>query len=227
MICKYCKKEVPNSQVHAWEHHRDRFINDVISDLEEHILRQSSLFVKKYGLKEDISDVTQYVKTKMFLLLRDKFDPNIGIAKVFCRTSIHNFLLQVLQSYYRKDNVVLHNNPANIKLNSKFNVSNELRNSDVVSVVMDGETHHEPDGIEVVSGSSTMPDLIADRTFLVNSIESVLSANEYKVFMFLEQEGQAITQQEIADELGISQPAVNRYIKSIRRKVSEVLEDTL
>lgn len=228
MICKYCKTEITNLEEHIWEHHKDLKINDVLISLDSYIINRSKVFIKKYSLHLEMSDVAQYVRTGLFLILRDKFDFNLGTPEKFCKASIKNFLLQVLQDYKTKKNSVHNDIIKKVRYSHPLMPTKALESTPLISSERSSNKTERWSSRYIFEPiDNTSPDSVIEEKTTRQAIEDLLSVREYKVFVLMADVDNSMTQQEIADELNISQPMVNRYIKSIRRKVTEFLDNKL
>lgn len=220
-ICNYCGLVDDEVLVrkHIWRNHRKEEINRTITLLDPFLRTVSNRFIKRYKLLVEKDDLLQYLRTSIFILLNDHYNPTITTPEYFSKASCNIFLKRFLQEY-------------NYKCNSIHRCSSlalETGDSADGNVDIKDDYIHEQGKI-TKSHVKVLVDVQGDEihhTIEVEDMEkeilSVLTPTEKEIFKYMTDPSVKFTQKMIALSLGISQPMVSYRIKSIRKKAKNLL----
>jgi len=224
-ICLYCgvidNKE--GTRKHIWRYHKDKEINKTIKDLDKFLQTVSAVFMHRYKLLVEMDDLVQYLRTSIFIMLRDKYNPVIGTPEYFAKASCNNFLKRFLQAYHYKSNKVhieKDDNPISsrrrdvclnddLKIVQDYDINNNKPAQDKWWIIEDKRT------IDAISDMETKE--------VKEEIYSLLTPLEREVFDFITDESEKFTQKKIAEVLGVSQPLISYRIRLIRKKAENLL----
>lgn len=216
MVCKYCGYYFLKEDLylkHVWNEHKEKDIERVIVELDYFIRTIAVRFINRYGIAVEIDEIMQYLRTSIFLILRNKYDPERGKPTYFAKASCNNFLKRFIQEYYYKRNALYRGQGLKIA-NSGVDdrrllgfSSEDERSSDYV--VIDYPS---------VSPLDTM--MVDDLKFM---IIGTLNEIERSIFKYITDPHEKYTQSYIASCLNISQPLVSYKVKIIRQKTEKIL----
>ena len=218
-ICLYCG-EVDNEiaiRFHIWNEHQEKEINSIIKDLDVFLESVAIRFIGRYKILVEHDDLIQYLRTSIFLMLRDSYNPRRGTPEYFSKASCNIFLRRFLQEYNKKSNTV------NISRSSDPSTKCIV---DGVDMAFDNTGEYNAEGNWVlIDNRFDAPCGEMDASSISKELLRILTPSEKEIFYFVTDDSETFTQKRIAELLGISQPMVSYKLKNIRKKIKILLSD--